>query len=66
MKTQNYKKPADPSKDYREQLENLCTVRGSPITSREWLIDFMCGHERIYSLMEHIHYYELRYPDIYH
>ena len=77
MKTQNYKKPADPPKDYREQLEDqwydvpdvltqgdvekltdysqscvsswmvsgklrTVTVRASPITSREWLIDFMC------------------------
>ena len=77
MKTQGHKKPTDPPKDCREQLEDLwydvpdvltpgdvekltgysqsyisswmvsgklrtVTVRGSPITSREWLIDFMC------------------------
>ena len=77
MKTQDHKKPADPPKDFREQLENqwynvpdvltpsdvekltgysqsyvsswmvsgklrTVIVRGSPITSREWLIDFMC------------------------
>jgi len=81
MKTQDYKKPADPPKDYREQIEDqwydvpdvltpgdvekltgysqsyvsslmvsgklrTVTVRGSPITSREWLIDFMCRGRR--------------------
>ena len=77
MKTQDQKKPSEPPKDYREQLEYLwydapdvlrpadvqkltdysqsyvslwmvsgklrtVTVHGSPITSREWLIEFMC------------------------
>ena len=81
MKTQDHKKPADPPKDYREQLEDLwydvpdvltpgdvekltgysqsyvsswmvsgklrtVIVRGAPITSREWLIDFMCRDKR--------------------
>jgi hypothetical protein len=75
--TKDHKKPSEPPKDYREQLEDLwydapdvlapsdvqkltgysqsyvsswmvtgklktVTVHGSPITSREWLIDFMC------------------------
>ena len=78
MKTQDQKKPSEPPKDYREQLEDLwydapdvltqtdvqkltgysqsyvsswmvtgklrtVTVHGSPITSREWLIDFVCA-----------------------
>ena len=78
MNTQDQKKPSEPPKDYREQLEDLwydapdvltqtdvqkltgysqsyvsswmvtgklrtVTVHGSPITSREWLIDFVCA-----------------------
>jgi predicted site-specific integrase-resolvase len=81
MNTQDQKKPSEPPKDYREQLEDLwfdvpdvltpsdvqkltgysqsyvsswmvtgklrtVTVHGSPITSREWLIEFMCRDGR--------------------